>query len=264
MAFPTRLHTLLVWLPAERTKVVIMDAPLNKYGFEMSFWLILLRLSCGLSALRSWKSTKSSSTFAEHKVTPKKFLTVFFRRRRPSSWSGFGGLGIWVFLLWVVVWESIKGSGSGEQPGRWERGESWGFNAEGTVGGFEEEFVGLFWRNFSNGGDDRGAGLGYCVGSFCCVTSGDDLWFYGNVGFCLVSSLSLRLFRSVEVSISSGCSPSLFFFFVFLPGSFCGDKDCDGGWVDDSVSVVTVAFLVAVAFVVGVFAAFLLLLFLLM
>ena len=58
-------------LPVERTKVVSMGAPLNKYGFEISLFLICLKFRSGLSALQSWKSTGSSSASAEHEGTPK-------------------------------------------------------------------------------------------------------------------------------------------------------------------------------------------------
>ena len=43
------LHTSFVRLPVERTNVVTIGAPLNKYGFEMSLLFICLR--SGLSAL---------------------------------------------------------------------------------------------------------------------------------------------------------------------------------------------------------------------
>ena len=86
------------------------------------------------------------------------------------------------------------------------------------------------------------------------------LLFCGNVGlstlifFVLVFPPSLRLFRFVEVSISSGCSVFFFFFLLFE----CGD----GGWVADSVGVITAAFFViivtfVITSVVGVSAAFL-------
>ena len=66
--------------------------------------------------------------------------------------------------------------------------------------------------------------------------------------FALVSPLSLRLFRFVEVSISSDCSVFFFFFFFYL-----FERD-DGGWVADSVGadsegVVTVIFFI-VAFAI--------------
>ena len=49
LAFSMSLHTPFVQLLTERTKEVTMDAPPNKYGFEMPLLFIYLKLRSSLS-----------------------------------------------------------------------------------------------------------------------------------------------------------------------------------------------------------------------
>ena len=121
---------------------------------------------------------------------------------------------MWTFLLRIIVWESIKGSGSEE-----------GFMLRELYGDLQKSLLFCFFlMGDSNGGGARVAGHGDCVGGCCCVTSAtgccDSAVMLGYI-HCffstLVSPLSLCLFRFVEVSISSGCSV-FFFLFDLLEG----------------------------------------------
>ena len=111
-------------------------------------------------------------------------------------------LGCWwgVYLMIWTAWEVRK---SGEL-GRRE------FHAAVAVGGLKMYLLGVFRGDFSDGsGWGVGCCRGDCVGGCCGVTFGDDWWASFSVGvlgwvqsfIALVSSLSLRLFRFVEVSI---------------------------------------------------------------
>ena len=67
---------------------------------------------------------------------------------------------MWTFLLGVIVWESIKGSRSGES-----------FMLRGLYGNLQKSLLFFWGRDFSNGGGARVAGHGDCVGGCCGVTS---------------------------------------------------------------------------------------------
>ena len=97
-------HTLFVRLPTERTKVVTIGVPLNKYGLEMLLFLFFFKSGSGLSALWYWTWSRKSSASAEHKATPKcSWLSSFW------PLSDFGGLWMCVFLwmIWAIGGESI-------------------------------------------------------------------------------------------------------------------------------------------------------------
>ena len=57
----------LVRTPGERRKVVTMAAPLNKYGFVMSFWSMVFMDDNGLRAFLSWWSKFGDSSKSEQK-----------------------------------------------------------------------------------------------------------------------------------------------------------------------------------------------------
>ena len=174
---------------------------------------------------------------------------------------GFGGLGIFLRIILAVGGESVQWSCSEEQPGTWERRESWQegyFILRGLLGGLKRGLLGWVCGDFSDGGD-WGAGCGDCTWGCCGVVSDDDLWVSVGVLACiqsflaLISPLSLHLFRFVEVSISSGCSPSLFFFLVILLDFLTGDGGCHGVWDRGCADVAgSVGFSVSTAVVVSV------------
>ena len=101
-------HTHFMRLPVEWTKVVTMDAPLNKYGLEIFFFFHLIEVQ---EWLKCFAGSYSSS--AEHRATPKSSFRV--------NWF----VAMMICGVWRVWGESIEKFWSGEQPGRWKRGESW-------------------------------------------------------------------------------------------------------------------------------------------
>ena len=57
----------LARLPAERTKVVTMGAPLNKYGFVMSLWSIVLSPANGCNVCFTCRSKVDDSSVSSQK-----------------------------------------------------------------------------------------------------------------------------------------------------------------------------------------------------
>ena len=113
--------------------------------------------------------------------------------------------------------------------GRWER-RVWEKGIS-CWGGCWVVWRGVCWGDFcwdfsDGGGWGASCCLGDCPGGCCGVTFDDDWWVSfserGGGGWvqsfflALVSPPSLRLFRFVVVSISPGCSSSVFFFLVFF------------------------------------------------
>ena len=67
---PQLSHSSLVRLPADRTNVVTMGAPLNRYGFETSLWLIVFIVMRGFKVFFRWWSMVGDSNVSEQKLKP--------------------------------------------------------------------------------------------------------------------------------------------------------------------------------------------------
>ena len=209
-----------------------------------------------------WGLTLIYFQLAWHLVNLSNFLIFAFGKATPkSSWLYFledtdialgraledwgCGLSCWGLLSGSLLRDlDLASSLGGDIEGRLREK---GVHAEGIVGGFEEEFVGVFFfffgGDFSNGGGDRGASHGDFVGGCCCMTSAagcrDSVVMLGFIRCFFFLLRSVRFFRFVEVSTSSGCSG--FFVFGFFFYLLEGD---DSGWVAASVGVVTTAFVI--------------------
>ena len=93
LAFSRKRHMPLVRLPVERTKMVTMSAPLNKYGLEIFLSLIFWKFKSGLRALRSWTSVESSSVSTEHKATPNNSSGFGIAESECDLWCMSGSFG---------------------------------------------------------------------------------------------------------------------------------------------------------------------------
>ena len=147
---------------------------------------------------------------------------------------GFLRMFLWRFL---VLRESVYRSRPEEQPERWKRGERWGegnFMMKGLLGGF-------FAMCFAEGGivgdvlvriffqlrivevsiDKMETVLGAAVAWFFGGWVGMNFFFFGGGGQgCVHSFLAwfsqlFLLFKFIVVSLSSSCSPTVFFFWFF-------------------------------------------------
>ena len=140
----------------------------------------------------------------------------------------FRGLEMFLWIILAVGGESVQWSWSGEQS-KWKTEENCGegnFILWGLLRGLKRSLLGMFLWGFFRSGWLRCWLLLWrlCWGPLWC-----DLWWWheflwGCFVVCKVfwpwfPPLSLCLFRFVEVSISSGCSLSVFllpFFLIFL------------------------------------------------
>ena len=177
----------------------------------------------GLSALRSWKSAGSSLASVEQKAIPKSSWLSFSVDADCYPLSSFGDLNVdlvddlycqWGFYLMIWTW-------------RWERERRVGemeFHAEGTVGGFEDGFVGGVFEGIFQ--------MGVVEVTDCCEYCAEYSLGWMQTFLALVSLMSFRLLRFVEVSISSGCSPSVF----LASDGDCGGG-CGGGWDGGCIDV---------------------------
>ena len=233
LAFSTTRHTPFVRLPAERTKVVTMGAPFNKYGLEMSLFFICLKLSSGLSDLRC-KSAGCSSASAEHKATFKSSWSSSFDDAdqaigraleiRGCEWS-WAGLLLGSLLRDLDLENSLGGEREGrvgEERVLWWR-DCWGIrNSWGSMDCWgrgvllKRGLLRIFWWWL----------IGWLL--LCWGLSWSGFWDWLGMKFFLYDGVGLStqffylclptvsaLLKFVLVSISSGCSPSVFFFLTF-------------------------------------------------
>ena len=195
----------------------------KQYRLEMLLLSVFLKSRSGLSALHCWKSTGSSSVSTKHKTNPKNSPEFFAAEANLALWWALESLeGSDVSLFCDCDWKNSLG-------GEREKGkrESYvGFVGVKVVWEGFFYWLRLFWRVFWKVVFFSGE----CSGAACCGGKGD---FDGvcsavtnvfSVGGWVGRKISLPVFfcslffhfKFTNVSISSGCSPSVFFFpFLF-------------------------------------------------
>ena len=189
-----------------------------------------------MSTLQSWKSAGSSSASAEHKATPKRswlsssadadFALWRTLEGCECEWS-FGWFGLSLGSLFNDL--DLRNSLGGEREERvGEKGISfWG----GCCRVWREISWGCFVGIFQMGVVEVPVVVMETVLGAAVVWP---WWWLMSFLFCrdigqgaeflpLDSPLSLRLFRFVEVFVSSGCSPSVFILFAFFLDFLAGD-----------------------------------------
>ena len=215
VAFSVRHHTSFLQLPVERINT----------DLQCSFCGQCWRLGVASMLCR----VKSPLAAPQHPQSAEPLLKVLGSLPMERT-----DLVLWRFCgLRVLDWENSLGS---EREGRvGKKGVLWWGDCCS-----ENCWGGDYWGCF--GGDWFGDCC--CGGAFtgvCCEVTfrGDWVWFpfsFSVVGldwvqnfFAFISPLSLRLLRFV-VFISSGCSPSMFFFLAFLFCFLLGDgTGCGAG-----------------------------------
>ena len=128
----------------------------------------------------TFRPAASSSNSAEHKATPKSSWITSLEdadialSQALEDWGR--GLSCWGLLTGSLSRDLDLVNSLGGEKER-ERDESWrggDFILSGLLQDLKISLLGGGGWNFSNEGDDRGAGRGYCVEGCCCLTSGAD------------------------------------------------------------------------------------------
>ena len=152
LAFSMRLHTPFVWRPAERTKVVPMDAPQNRYGFEMFFlWFFLNQgvawVFCGVNGLQELlqflqctKSLLKVLSCLHQQILILPFVNLWRAVNVDDLVDDLGcRWGVYlIFWTWRIAWEVRKRGELGRRE----------FHAEGAVGDLARGLLGVFLRGF--------------------------------------------------------------------------------------------------------------------